>query len=308
MNGNGRTTVIDNETQELMPIEGPQTQTAEIVQTMSNESFVANLEMAAKNAVRIENAMRSMLIAVTQPGDWKEFDGEACLTSAGAERYLKHFGISLVNWTSKKETFNDGNGSGYRYIYTCDALWAGRQVHAEGRYGTRDKFLGYANGQWRDVSDINENHVQNAAYHICVGNAIKTLLGMRGLEMTTLKTILAGQGKDITKVASVQHNQGAQGGVSDDDRSRQVDIGKWLGQMYHNDESAMKDALVSVTSFKGKDGTQVKGVDSIKLLKGKRLEIAHKNIKQCFDDWVKSMDDGNSGNDGEIPFGDEGDK
>lgn len=305
MNGNGKTTVIDNETQEIVPVESTETETASLISRGSDESYIIALEQAAKNAPRLENAMQTLLVAVTQPEDWNYQGGKACLSSAGAERFIKHFHFVFTNWKCAKEVFNDGNGSGYRYVYTCDAFWEGRQVRAEGRYSTRENFLGKTDKAWNAVEDINENSIQTAAYHRCQGNAIKTMLGLRGYSENRIKGILGMQGKDTAEGKTVQHNQGAQGGVSDDDRSRQVDIGKWLGQMYHNDESAMKDALVSVTSFKGKDGTQVKGVDSIKLLKGKRLEIAHKNIKQCFDDWAKSMDDNNGGNDGEIPFGNE---
>jgi hypothetical protein len=195
------------------------------------------------------------------------------------------------DWSYKKETFKDASGEGYRYCYSCNAHLNGRTIRAEGRYGTRDKFLGYANGNWRPVEDINENYIQNAAYHICMAAAIKAFLGVRGLSAARLKEIMGTVGKKAEATKAVKHNTGADGGASEDDRLRQHELYKLLSDMYGGVEADMKAALVELTSFKGKDG-EIKSCDSIKAMKGKWLEGTLAKAKALHAKWIEAQERG----------------
>ena len=287
---NEEATAVTETDEMVSAIEKPEHATSEIVSSMGDDVFMAQLEKAAINAPKIEAAMQKMMVAATHAGDWKRFGDKACLSSAGAERLLKHFPITYANWSCRKEPFQDTNGNGYRYIYSCTASMWGRTIQAEGRYGTRDRFLGYANSEWRDVSDINENFIQSAAYHICRGEAIKAFLGLRDMEWSVLSGILGGQAKNANGAGEVQFNQGANGGVSTEDRKLQGDLGKMIKEMHGDNLEDMKEYLIAITSFEGRDGKTV-SCDSIKKLKGKWLRNTVKETQHDHTVWQKKMDD-----------------
>ena len=272
---------------EVREIDSPETEVG-MITTFADANFIKSIKAAANNANEVENAITKMLLAITRPGDWIRMGDKACLSSAGAERFIKHLPIRFRNVKWKKEAIDDELGKGYRYIYSGEARLGEKTVYAEGRYGSRDKFLGFKNGEWRQIEDINENHIQNAALHIFRGNCIKCLLGLRGLEWSDIEPILQQMGKDTNKATTVTHTKGGQGGTqaTDKDRQLQADIYKWLDEMYQSDMDAIKSALAEYTKFKGKDGNEV-SQDSLKKLTGKWLQKTHHKVKEAYAEYIK---------------------
>lgn len=286
------------------PIENPSTELAKILQEGDPDVMLAILEKKATLASRMTKALNTLLITCTYPEDWKEFSGTMGLKSAAAERIARHFDIRFSNVSWKKEDFTDGNGKGYRYIYEGEASMGNRVIFAQGVYSTRDKFLGYANEQWRAVEDINENHIRNAAYHIFMGNGVKALLGLRGIPKERFDEMMKGAGEDGNKSGKVNYGKGTQGGTTQDDQTAQKELAEILiaiansgygiavnsenGQHYLQQTSEIedpievaKDSCKALTSFYNKtDKKLVAGLDSAKLVKGKRLEIALQNAKK----------------------------
>lgn len=164
---------------ELMPIEPGHSKS--IVQSGANniEQHVEMLERQAQLMPRMLDAQNAILRACTYAEDWVIFDGQYELSSAGAERLLKHFPIKFSGVTCEKQEWQDKDGKAYRYITSGYAEMNDKQVYAEGTYSTRDRFLGKRNKQWRPIEDINENDIRAASRHIFVGQAIRTLLGIR---------------------------------------------------------------------------------------------------------------------------------
>jgi hypothetical protein len=287
-----------NEVEELEPIESASTELSRIMAEGDPDTQLAILEKKATLAPRYTQAISTILISQTYPEDWKIFDGKACLSSAGAERVSRLFDIKFFEVRNKKEDFTDANGSAYRYVFEGMASMGSRIVYAQGVYSTRDKFLGFANQEWKPLENINENHIRNAAYHIFIGNAVKALLGLRAMPEAEFNKLMSGVNKDGKKAGAVNHASGTQGGTTGDDAAGQKQLAEALiaianagFQIAINDEGnhfleqisesadpmeVAKQSCQALTSFKGNKGDIVKGLNSAKAVKGKRLEVSLK--------------------------------
>lgn len=292
---------------EATPVESPKTELATILNEGDPDTQLAILEKKAAVAVRFAKAINTILVTQTYPEDWNEFGAGdkaiVCLSSAGAERVARHFGIKIFEVTNRKEEFTDSIGKGYRYVFEGKASMGDRLIYAQGTYSTRDKFLGFKNEEYRPIEDINENDIRDAAYHIFIGNAIKALLGLRGIPAARFKEIMQGAGEDANKSGKVTHASGSQGGSSADDTKNQQELSKILMDMANalkmievddkGNYSIMETTDISdtlevakasckaLTSFYSKkDKKLVAGIESIKALKGQRLSIALQNVKK----------------------------
>lgn len=259
------------------------------------ETMLVNLEKKAALAARMRQAIETVLISQTYPEDWTVQGKHACLSSAGAERIARTFPISYSGVEWEKEEFIDGHGAGYRYTYHGYAALEHRTVFVHGSYSTRDKFLGFANGEWKAVEDINEGHIRNAAYHVFCGNAIKELLGLRGVPKSEYERIMGRSGRDASRSSNVQRGQGTQGGTGGDDHAHQVELGEicmaianagctvlknddgktWsLATISESDERAAtaiaSEICAELSGFEGDNGP-VQGKASPKQLRGKWL-------------------------------------
>ncbi len=215
---------MERQEAELEPRESPSMEIAQVISEGDPEEALALLERKAQIAPRWVRAMSTILITQTYPEDWTEQGGKMCLSSAGAERVGRLFPIQFQSPTCTKETFTDALGKGYRYVYEALATLGDRTVFAQGAYSTRDKFLGFVDGEWRPVEDINENNIRNAAYHVCLGNGIKALLGLRGIPAERFHQIMAEAGQNGAKATQVVRGSGTQGGTTADDAAQQKEL------------------------------------------------------------------------------------
>ncbi|HUT61284.1 MAG TPA: hypothetical protein VNA25_25830 [Phycisphaerae bacterium] len=285
---------------ELIPGQAPGAELARVVSEGDPEVMLRVLETKAKLAGRMRAAIEHIMVSQTYPQDWTiQGDGDkarACLGSAGAERIARNFPIAFRGVTWKREDFEDASGKGYRYVYGGYASMYDRDVYAEGSYSTRDEFLGKAHGEWRPMEDINEGDIRAAAHHIFMGNAVKALLGLRGLPVAEFNRIMAATGQQAAKAGRVDRTSGAQGGVSPADKKHQAELckacldlvaagysaergadGRWtpaaLGEEDTREANEIaKDLCERISSFRGKDGKEVRGLTASRL-SGKRLEI-----------------------------------
>lgn len=305
---------------EREPVESPSTELANILDEGDPDLQLAILEKKATLAHRYAQAVNAILIAHTYPEDWKIFgDGDsakACLSSAGAERVARQFGIRIFEVKSSKEEFTDTLGKGYRYIFEGKASMADRLIYAQGSYSTRDKFLGYKDGSFKTIEEVNENDIRDAAYHIFHGNAIKALLGLRGIPAARFRQIMEKQGENGDKASNVRHGKGTEGGTTADDSTMQKELAEllieianagWMivveGDGSHNFEQTSeisdpmevaKSSCKALSSFYSKkDKKVVAGIDSAKVLKGQRLQIALANGKKLWAE--KQQEEGNGG-------------
>ena len=311
------------------PAESQATELARIVADGNPDAMLAHLEKKAALAPRMKAAIEQIMLTQTYPQDWTpQGEGEkakACLSSAGAERIGRNFPIRYyeVKWT--KEEFQDDKGKGYRYVYSGYAELYERTVYAEGSYSTRDDFLGKKAGEWRPLEDINEGDIRSAAHHIFMGNAVKQLLGLRGMPLAEYQRIMAATGQNVGKTnAAVVRGQGAQGGSTDDDARHRSELAKicmslaQAGMTVERNEKGYWGAVpiadadertaevraaeicVRLSSFKGKDGNEVKGLP-IRDLKDKRLSATISTARKVWEYFEKNNPAGASPDGSEPP-------
>ena len=275
----------------IVPTETPETEsTASIIDVMADDVFVANMKKAAANSAQLVQHMRKILVSISYPGDWTDHDGTACLSSAGAERYFAHFPIKFSQMRTFKEEWSDEFGKAYRFLYTAQATLWGRVVQTEGKYSTRDKFHGVRNGAFRPIEDININEIQSAARHICIGNGVKTLLGLRGIPTEELKKIFSSLDKSPDYVKSVEYRKGAKGGRQAADESElkmRSDAMQMLTEMTGGDQNKIKVLIRKCSGFKGGNGkTQER--DSVDLLSKKWLVTTFERIKIMYGEFAEA--------------------
>jgi len=297
------------ETQEIVPQEGPDTEMTKLLADEDMEVRLGRLRKIAELAPLYEKTIRTILLSCTFPQDWHKFgDGDhatVCLSSAGAERIAKHFKLRFFDVTRQKENFEDADGKGYRYVFEGKAVEGDRIIFVQGVYGTRDKFLGFANNKWRALEEINENHIRDAAYHRFIGNGIKALLGIRNLPAKEYEFLMNRTGQDAAKTTGHTYGSGTKGGTSANDHDKQKELaeaciaianagfeaeldeaGKCVLIPLSADVEGITDNIAVaksiceiMSSFQGKKGDIVCGL-SASQLKGKRLEITLKKAQE----------------------------
>ena len=247
----------------------------------ADEGYVTALEKTAANAPRVITAMQKILVAVAHDGDWVVQDGKAGLCSAGAERYLKFFPMRFVNWSSEKQEWTDKEGPAYRWVYRCTAEFNGSCTQVEGRFSTRDKFLGFRNQQWRPLEEIDESDIRAAAMHVCRGEGIKVMLGLRAIPEGALRKL----GVPLKDARRIEHTRGADGGApaaTGDDATLQKRLRMMLLDMSNGDTAEASKLLESTTGFTGKDGKEVPGRKRVEQLTGKWLGTTYGKIKDQY--------------------------
>jgi hypothetical protein len=120
----------------------------------------------------------------------------------------------------------DSVGKGYRYVYECKAALGSRITYAMGVYSSRDAFLGQCDGQYKALEEVDENNIRRAAYSLMKGNAIKSLLGLRGIPRDQWQQMMhkAGPQTPKAKAAEARPGQGSPPGPAERDRARQKEL------------------------------------------------------------------------------------
>lgn len=252
-----------NEHNEIIVSESTNTELARTMAEGDPETMLSVLEKKASLAPRMRQAIETLMISQTYPEDWTiQGEGDrakACLGSSGAERIGRNFPIRYRDVSWKREDFADSSGKGYRYVYSGYAEMYDRTIYAEGSYSTRDEFLGKTHGQWRAVEDINEGDIRSAAHHIFMGNAIKQLLGLRGMPVSAFDNVMGRTQQEASKAGSVYHKAGAQGGTARASSSMAMSehITKALRALRPGNAAAQADLYHEVADFDGGKGRVV---------------------------------------------------
>ena len=252
-----------NEQNEIIVSESTTTELARTMSEGDPETMLALLEKKAALAPRMRQAIETLMISQTYPEDWTiQGEGDkakACLGSSGAERIGRNFPIRYHDVSWKREDFADSFGKGYRYVYSGYAEMYDRTIYAEGSYSTRDEFLGKAHGEWRALEDINEGDIRSAAHHIFMGNAIKQILGLRGMPVSAFNNVMGRTQQDASKASSVYRKAGAQGGTAKASSSSAMSehITKALRALRPGNAAAQADLYHEVADFDGEKGRVV---------------------------------------------------
>jgi hypothetical protein len=215
---------------DVVEADTPQQEIYRMDQEGDPEVMLAVLEKKAQLAPRFKAAQDTILASQTYARDWTEFDGRMCLSAAGAERVGRLFDIQYFETTWLKEEFTDAVGKGYRYVYECKAALGSRITYALGVYSSRDAFLGQESGQYKVLEDVDENNIRRAAYSLMKGNAIKSLLGLRGIPKEEWQKLMHAAGRPARKAPP---GKGTRGGTIGPDQARQKELAELCLALAH---------------------------------------------------------------------------
>lgn len=133
-----------------------------------------------------QNRIRIAILGLAQPGDWVIFGGKdtqkAEIGFAGSARIASTLGISFTNWTGIKQTGTDEKGEWYRWEFECDASMGKRMVRVYGRAGSRDKFFGKKDGEFKPLHDVDEGNVKMAARRAAMKEGTKVICGLHHMD------------------------------------------------------------------------------------------------------------------------------
>ncbi len=217
---------MENEKQQVdvVPVEDKTTEIATVTSEGNPDILLSVLEKKAALAPRFKVARDTILASQTYVKDWTEFGDNMCLSSAGAERVGTLFDITFSDCQTVKEEFTDALGSGYKYVTTITATMGNRASIGKGIYTSRDKFLCKKGDKYKALEDIPEANIEIAAYHIACGNAIKSLLGLRGIPTNEWENIMKNVGGDTAQKKGVNYADGSKGGTSKADAEKQNEL------------------------------------------------------------------------------------
>lgn len=163
----------------------------QIIESKSNELATTHDGVDAFEIISSRNSLFEKILEVairsTNAGDWIDQNGSPYLQASGAEKIARRFGVKISNINSVREDIEDASGKYHMYTVTGVASLGDRdQVEAMGVCSTRDKFFGIKNGEFKQLQDVDLPSIKRKAYTNFLGNAIKRLLGLRGLSWDDL--------------------------------------------------------------------------------------------------------------------------
>lgn len=147
----------------------------------------------------------------TNRHDWTDMQGKPYLTSSGAEKVARLFGVKIHSVNYAKKHSQDDRGDFYIYEYTGVAELASKfdSIEAVGTCTSRDAFFAKKGNEWRKLSEVDESNIMKAAYSNFIVNAVTRLLGIRNLTWEEVEK--AGKLKR-NEVDKVEYNAGSKSG------------------------------------------------------------------------------------------------
>jgi hypothetical protein len=259
-------------------------------------------ESTVGDMIRIENELnqRTRIVArvheilnsnLDPENDVDFVHNKPCRNKNAARKAFRIFG-------GKFEYLKDGNGhpilirkdyndkDGQFYTYECYGKYfppfgLGDVVEASGMFSSRDKFFGTVSGEIKDISEIDEANVRQAAQTECFKKCIFLGLGLTDLIEGELKKL----GVDTDKSGGHRGEvKGKKGGSQDTDADRELrgEIERMCHEMFKSGLksektgkpfSAPEAVLKEVTT-----SDNWRGWDSFSKITTRGLKITHENV------------------------------
>lgn len=251
----------------------------------------------ARERVKIVEQLKGVAITYTQPSQWTDFGGKPYLDEKGCMRFAEVYGVSFSDIKVEKDAYEDERGRVIDFNVTVVAEWRGRKVEADGGRSTKDQFFN-GSEDWVDesgqkkkrarrlpLSEIDVSRVRRAAVTNAKARATKAILGL-SFTWDEVKKAMAAAGKDAGKAGKVDFGGKTEtaratgkGRMSDTKR----ELAKLILEHVEGDREAAQETLVGLTTFKGRDGKQVPGRESVKELSDRQAEIALRKFREELD-------------------------
>ena len=237
----------------------------------------------AEKQIQLQNRAKALAIQATNDRDWCAQGDFPYMLDSGAMKIAALFGVGISDIEVEKEIGDDEKGRWVMYNAQCIMTFQGRSIIADGSASSRDDFFA---SRWVDnqkvtlpIEEINLTHVRKKAVTNMKNRGVKSLLGLK----FTWED-LGKNGVDLTKIAKVKYNAGAQGG-----KHSQQNAGSREDMLKKYD--AEKEELISmVTTMVGGDRDKAieelkttYGIATFRGLKRKEFLPIYNQIKQEFD-------------------------
>lgn len=195
-----RETEVDSETS-VTVIEPPQ--------TPDQMDMVIAISKKIEDFGKAVDTIHGAIIKRAFPGGWvchwkpdvPEEEQVANMGAAEAERIALFLGIQETNWIGPIKEWSEDHKS-YSYRTEADFSFGKRTIHVISSAGTKDKFFGYAYGQWKELEDVREDDIKKASFRGARKDGVRTLTGTRNIPLGKLKQL----GLDISRVNIVGHS------------------------------------------------------------------------------------------------------
>jgi hypothetical protein len=183
-------------------------------QVVTREVRVLGAEQDPMSIIEARNrAMERLLeyaLRATRPEHWSDQGGVPYLNSAGAQAVARRCGVKVTNVAYTREEHQDEGGKFYEYVYSGTFSLPGAIDVLEGITGScssRDPLIG-TNGLKKLQMEMDPGDIRKKAYTNLLQRGITQLLGIRGLEWSTL----AQYGITPEGAAKIEYKAGAKGG------------------------------------------------------------------------------------------------
>lgn len=162
---------------------------------------------------RMMERVLSYAISATHPGQWQMLGDKPWPTGPACESMARRCGVSWDKPECERRDASDEQGPAYAWTYRARFFLPGGidSIWAEGHCSSRDQFLGTGlTYETRDLPEVEEGNIRQAAMTNMVVNGVTRLLGVRNLTRERLDALLGAGASD--KMGRVDYKQGARGG------------------------------------------------------------------------------------------------
>jgi hypothetical protein len=255
------------------------------------------IESSLSETIKVQTKIRALIDREVNPATcFSNVSGTMCRTHDYAKTVFRIVG-GTFEWLKdntgtpivKRFTYQDDQGDYYVYeAYGRYILPTGDVVEASGAFSSRDKFFGRKGGELKDLADVDERSVRQAAQTECFKKAIFAALGYGKLSDEDAAKI----GVDTSKTSGYQHKSGSKGGSTDSPEESELrgDIEKLcrklleMGYEHPGEPVPQKaeDVLQAVTANKEKDWG---GWKSFKAIKSTQLGRIRKQLIEIYEEF-----------------------
>lgn len=247
-----------------------------------NPDSILTIASKANEMVAALKTIMTAALAITTEKDWCLIGGSPYLQESGATKVGRLFGVSWKTYDPEIES----DDKGYRtFIFKGEFSMGNASIEAEGSRSMKDDFFSRGKDiqgkpKIKSPDEIDVRDVRLAAYTSCINNGVKRLVpGLRNITVETLQD----SGLDTSKIKSYSFNGSAPTEMSEDAQKQKDEIVYMLKEMCG--ESKWQKGLEKLTSFTGRDGSEVAGKTDVNKLSEKMVSVTHKKVKTEFDKW-----------------------
>lgn len=281
-NGKEGMNAIPDREVDLIPVEEGTQVLSSTGPAMMELSVLRRLAATADERVKAMSQIIRASVASCGSRDWVDLGGRPYPMEIGAERMARLWGVHVqILEGPTREDRED------HYIYrTKVRVWSdllGRSTEVVGMRTSKDPFFAVRYTRLPDgteerrmlrLEEVNERDVAMASQTSAKVRGIMEVLGLRGLTWEDLAVYgLAQEGA----AGHVAYGGQATGPTEEEMRTQ---IKDWILALNKGDMDAARKMLIEVTSFVGRDKTQVPGVNSTADLKGRRLSVTYHKVQK----------------------------